>query len=476
MNHSTGHGSSHFHGLQIRAFPSLLALAAALIFQVEDAAGSAVHTAKESAKVAYTESGEVIINPERGMYDQVACNSTISASTYASLRNQGISLTLCYVNLGEYTTSPIGQSLLNVLQQQMDNMRTAGVKTILRFTYNQSDSGVDAAPKQVMAHMEQLDPLLEKNKDVIAAIESGFIGSWGEASNSISFGQSWKLTEQNWADRKAVALKQLETTPVERMVLLRTPIMKMTFSGSTPLSASEAFNGSARARQGHHNDCFLASSSDIGTYTNTATEYPYLQADTTYTAMGGETCRVNAPRTDCPTALKEMSMFHWSFLHLHFKKEVLDGWRAQGCFTEVEKKLGYRFVLQNGAYSPSAKPGGGFQVNFSVKNQGWAAPFNARDVELVLRNSSSGELYRFKLNADPRFWLADKTITVKQTVTLPSNMAKGNYTVLLNLPDPMPVLRNRPAYSIQLANKNMWEASTGFNNLNHTVSVAPENK
>ena len=29
------------------------------------------------------------------------------------------------------------------------------------------------------------------------------------------------------------------------------------------------------------------------------------------------------------------------------------------------------------------------------------------------------------------------------------------------------------AYAIQLANNNVWEANTGFNNLNHTVSVAP---
>jgi hypothetical protein len=52
-------------------------------------------------------------------------------------------------------------------------------------------------------------------------------------------------------------------------------------------------------------------------------------------------------------------------------------------------------------------------------------------------------------------------------------MPKGNYAVLLNLPDPMASLRDRPEYSIQLANTNAWEASTGYNSLNHTVSVNP---
>ncbi|MFL6716699.1 MAG: DUF4832 domain-containing protein, partial [Burkholderiaceae bacterium] len=69
--------------------------------------------------------------------------------------------------------------------------------------------------------------------------------------------------------------------------------------------------------------------------------------------------------------------------------------------------------------------------------------------------------------------LAGQSYTVSQNITLPADMAKGNYAVLLNLPDPMPALRSRPEYAIQLANTNTWEASTGFNNLNHTVSVAP---
>ena len=122
----------------------------------------------------------------------------------------------------------------------------------------------------------------------------------------------------------------------------------------------------------------------------------------------------------------------------------------------------------------SAKPGGAFAVNFTVRNDGWAAPFNARDAEVVFRNTSTGALYRSKLNADPRRWLSGKTVTVSQDVVLPADMAKGNYAVMLNLPDPMPSLRSRPEYAIQLANANLWEASTGFNSLKHIVQVGDE--
>ena len=50
---------------------------------------------------------------------------------------------------------------------------------------------------------------------------------------------------------------------------------------------------------GHHNDCFLASDTDFGTYVDVTTEYPYLEQDTTYVSMGGETCALNPPRFVC---------------------------------------------------------------------------------------------------------------------------------------------------------------------------------
>ncbi|WP_162256898.1 DUF4832 domain-containing protein, partial [Noviherbaspirillum sp. Root189] len=82
-------------------------------------------------------------------------------------------------------------------------------------------------------------------------------------------------------------------------------------------------------------------------------------------------------------------------------------------------------------------------------------------------------LYRFALNTDPRQWAPGKATTVSQTVSLPADMPKGNYAAMLNLPDPESTLRSRPEYAIQLANTNVWDASTGFNNLNHTASIAP---
>lgn len=424
--------------------------------------------------MSYTASNAIITNPERGFYRHVGCETPLSQSQLTSFRTSGgESLMLCVFYLRNFVNAPISQTTLNLFQQQMDTVRKAGLKAIVRFAYNDNNSPVDASPAMVNTHLTQLAPYLANNKDVITVVQAGLVGAWGEWGNTQNYGDSYNMTAKNIADRKSVVDKLLQVVPSDRMVQLRMPLFKMKLYTPTALTAAEAFTGTSKARLGHHNDCFLSNSSDYGTYINPSVEFPYLATETSYVASGGETCGYSAPRSDCPTAISEMTRFHWSYLNLDYNTTVLDKWRSQGCFAQVEQKLGYRFVLKSGSFSGSAKPGGGFAVNLQVQNEGWAAPFNTRDVELVFRNTASGALYRVKLAADPRRWLAGQTVAINQTVALPDNMAKGSYSVLLNLPDPQASLRSRPEYAIQLANMNTWEAATGFNNLNHTVGIAP---
>jgi hypothetical protein len=46
----------------------------------------------------------------------------------------------------------------------------------------------------------------------------------------------------------------------------------------------------------------------------------------------------------------------------------------------------------------------------------------------------------------------------------------GDYKLYMNLPDPYPSLHDNPAFSIRLANKDVWEESTGYNYLT-TITV-----
>jgi hypothetical protein len=166
-----------------------------------------------------------------------------------------------------------------------------------------------------------------------------------------------------------------------------------------------------------------------------------------------------------------MARFHWSYLNNHFYRPNLERWKAEGCYSEISRRLGYRLRLTQAQLPEGLKPGDSFSARFTFYNEGFAAPYNPRGLELVLRHKSSGSLTRFNLSADPRRWMPGQSQQVELQATLPSNLPAGAYEALLNLPDPKPNLNARPEYAIRLANQGTWESGTGLNRLLHSVSV-----
>ena len=86
------------------------------------------------------------------------------------------------------------------------------------------------------------------------------------------------------------------------------------------------------------------------------------------------------------------------------------------------------------------------------------------------RNKNTGAIITLEFKTNIQKWFTGK-INLQQQFVLPSSVTKGEYELLLNLPDGYKSLQKNPAYSIRLANENVWEATTGFNNLDHTIAV-----
>ena len=233
-----------------------------------------------------------------------------------------ISLLLRLFYLDTFVNAPISANFLSSIQTDFNSIRAQGAKAIVRFAYNQDQTRPFAEPSKtrILEHIEQLKPLLKQNSDVIAVLQQGFIGAWGEGYYTDIFYTDGKATAQNWMDRAEVLNALLAALPAERMVQVRTPQMKQKFvhgpsasTSSAPLSPAEAFNGSGPARIGFHNDCYLADQTDLGTFSDydigdgTSSQdvsnlRNYLALDTRYTPMGGETCVVNPPADDCASA------------------------------------------------------------------------------------------------------------------------------------------------------------------------------
>ena len=268
-----------------------------------------------------------LLNPERGFYDTI---NLIGSSTFSSTRAAGRTLALAGVRLDAFRTTPIDAPTHAAISAGLGRVRTAGIKVILRFQYNEGPIGAaDASRAQVLAHLAQLQPILRANADVIAAMQAGFIGAWGEWHSSTN-------GLDNTADRSAILEGILAALPASRMVQVRTPHFVDDLFPGGALSPTEAFTGTNAARTGHHNDCFLANNSDYGTYQSPVETWKdFVAAGGRFTPVGGETCAVFAPRSECASATAEMSRLHFRFLNSEYHLGVLGSWTSGGCMKEV---------------------------------------------------------------------------------------------------------------------------------------------
>jgi len=113
-------------------------------------------------------------------------------------------------------------------------------------------------------------------------------------------------------------------------------------------------------------------------------------------------------------------------------------------------------------------------LSITLQNTGFSAPFNPRKVYVVLRNSTDGNEIKLPLKTDIRYWFGSSTFTLNENIRLPENTPTGEYSMYLFFPDEAPSLASNPAYAIQLANTQIWEANTGYNSLNHVIQIQNE--
>ena len=448
--------------------------------------------------VTYTADHSVIANPARGFYhvadthylDATGAGWTpMDTAELRSWRAEGITQVLREVYLenfggadGAYNLTP---DLLRRIDADFATARRAGVSVILRFAYTLPPDGVwppptpygDAPVTRTLHHIRQLGPVLRRNADVIETVQQGFIGLWGEGYYSDYFSDPADpsiVTDQNWADRARVLRTLLDQLPKSVTVQERTMYMKQRIFGvptgaAGALTPAQAFSGSDLSRVGFHNDCFLASPDDFGTFLSDplSLDEKYLALDSRYVPVGGETCNVNPPKSEWPSARSLMERFHYSYLNTEYNEDVLDSWGAG--YEEAAKRLGYRFTLLRGTFSKQVVAGRQLHVDLTVQNNGFATPYQKRPVELVLVGTK--HTYRLALDTDPRRWTAGRATEVHADVVLPKGVPSGSYQLALALPNAAPSLRRRVDYAIRLADIGTWNAAKGWNDLGATVDV-----
>jgi hypothetical protein len=419
-----------------------------------------------SASIRFEPDDANFPNPERGYYI-----TNLSPDALRAARTEGITLVRKYYILEAYCdTDVLPQSVFDKVNEDAATLREAGAKLIPRFAYN---FGACKTPpvERILKHIEQLAPTLRTNSDIIAFIECGLIGRWGEW-------HFWNCKETNSVNnpdaRKAVLLKLLAAAP-DRMVALRYNRHKREIFGETPLGPESAFNGSDAARTGGHNDCVGYDAGDRGSYKEDQSlewQKNYLNQDNRYVPQGGESCGVSS-YSECEKAVEDLKRMHWDTININFHRGVIKQWKQGDCFDTIAKHLGYRLLMTSAELPDAVKAGGNFSGTINLVNVGWGKIYNRRDCELVFRNVETKKQFTVKLANDPRRWcMTDSPVAVNLSAPIPVATPEGKYAVYLNLPDPAGSLRHRSEYAIRLANKSVWEESTGHNSLLHEVNIS----
>lgn len=393
---------------------------------------------------------------------------------------QSQTLVMLLYNLGAYRNNALSNTMLQAFDEDMQVLRNKGFKCVLRFAYTENESDKnDAGKARAVAHIAQLKPHLAANADVIYALEAGFVGVWGEWYYSNYFGNE---TQQLTADRRAVLTALLDACPHDRFLLTRYPLIKMQYLGDEePLTPTEAFSGTDRARIGHHNDAFLNNYGNDGTYgrdgdgpDDDPVLRQYIANETLYVPNGGETNVESSSQAKkvYAQAEAEMSTYHWTFCGEEYATAVTDRWRQSGIFDNLNRRMGYRYQLLSGTYSDDVAQGGTLTVSIQLRNRGYAPLYNARTAYIVLREGN--RTYSLPLQSDPRRWLPnDAVTTISEQLTVPSSLPAGTYRLYLHMPDAYPALAADPRYAVRFANTSVWDAATGMNDLGATVNVTP---
>ncbi len=419
-------------------------------------------------------------NPERGWFHQGSLDQGYLERRRA---DDNITVVRRYFRLDSFRTAPISQAFLDDMRNGLGAARRAGVKVIPLFSYNfgRNDTGAsdDAPLFRVLQHIGQVAPVLNVNYDVILCWDAGFIGAWGE----------WHSSGHNLDNpdsMRVVLFAELDSLHPARAVTVRYHRYKRDIFGTDiPLGPADAFDGSRRSRTGHKNDCLGAAADDWGTYAwngDIEAEKEWLRLENRYLPQQGETCNPSTWSV-CDTMLGDLAQMRWDVLNMDYHPDVIQSWRDDGCYGEVSRRLGYRFVLHEAALSDTVAQGGRLGGRLWVSNTGFGKAFNPRGCDLIMRPRDGGAEVRLAIAADVRRWLPDDdTITLDLDLPVPSAAPLGLYDLLWHLPDTATNgtsgqrdLVDRPEYSIRVASDGVWEPATGYNDLGFSVRVIAGN-
>ena len=465
----------------------------------------------KDSDINYNEAVETINNPGVGYSSTVWANCKPKNTP---VYNPTSNLMLFFIDIGEFscgvngtknedgtytegTDYDLDDTFFRAWDKTLQNCYNNGCMVALRFRYD--DEGKDnpepASFEQVLHHIEQLknSGLFEKYSDIIAFVECGFVGKWGEMHGG-------KYTSVQHKAQVLEALLQAVPAPIP--VTVRTPDIFAEWAGITraELSDRELIDSLSESkytsdiqknkdRIGLFDDGYMGSNSDLGTYANREIETNWLSVQTLTSYFGGEFSGNIDFAKQYDTYLPEnsnpeMYKTHLSYINSNIFNLYKDytfsteydinnsnnsAYYGQTVFQFIRDHIGYRFVIRDSKLTETVGQGEDIQVNFKVENTGFANVIP--QVQSYVLLEKDGIFTYAAADIDCRQWLSCTETENTLNITLPDCLPAGNWNIYLKLSMGTPIdILNMNSRSIRFANDDVWNPSLGANRLG-TVNV-----
>lgn len=329
---------------------------------------------------------------------------------------------------------------LDIIRSQFEVMKKYGIQAIVRPLYDWNGKA-GKEPKKfdtILTHIKQLGVVFGQYEDIILCIEAGLIGPYGEWHNSNYLSTNHKRT---------IIDTYLRSTPKTMQISIRRPeFYREIFNTNNPAQEESVRKGKDKGRVGFHNDGYLGSKNDLGTYTKWSRkkELDFQNVHNQFLFFGGE-ATMTSEYGKLFNAIKDMTQTHCTYLNKEhylplkevWKKTLYTGANAadpayvkKTGYKYIEDHLGYRFVLQISEIQKGVWGGKTFYGQFVVWNSGFGNIIKPKDVSIILTKDK--EKIQIPIEIDVRKWkrgLATESYEVK----VPKGTSKGIWNVYLSI-------------------------------------------
>lgn len=416
--------------------------------------------------VAYTpsetaESSVLLSNPYCGFYKMsgyiLSDDTSVKDAakwTREACADDPYPLMLLEINLKNYSNIALSSTAIRQLDAILTECSQAGKQLILRFLYDWDGKALETEPSdffRIKNHINQLALVVNKYTASIYIIQGLLIGNNGEMhdSNYEDIDQIRDLAE-TMADAVSPEIYLAVRTPAQLRGILNT---------RTPLTSSQARDGSLISRLGLFNDGMLGSVYDLGTYDDTpltassdpgekgsrSDELIYQYKLCQYVPNGGEVT-VDNEYNDLENAIADLAQMHVSYLNAEHDPEVLTKWKNStytgddvfsgvNGFDYIGAHLGYRYRLKTSTLDFHPIVSDKATLYLTIENTGFSSAYRSFETTLILKNETTGEEEELETALDNTS-IAGGDESIFQLELDVRSLEKGTYTLKLRMEDP----------------------------------------